>query len=92
MKEHSFDYTITSTSTKPSLFSDESTKISSIQLKYEKYQSPLSLWRTMVDEVRLLKVPIIEDDEEKFDLILLGMGSMAWSGGMYNCQPFCLYR
>ncbi len=46
----------------------------------------------MVDEVRLLKVPIIEDDEEKFDLILLGMGSMAWSGGMYNCQPFCLYR
>lgn len=51
----------------------------------------------MVDEVRLLKVPIMEDNEikqseEQFDLILLGMGSMAWSGGMHNCQPFCLYR
>ena len=24
--------------------------------------------------------------------IIIGLGCMAWSGGMYNAAPFCLYR
>lgn len=91
-KEHKFDYSTES----PSIFGR-----SSIQLKYSRYQRKLSPWNTMVDEVRILKIPIVEEmkgitdydnmGNNKFDYILLGVGSMAWSGGMYNCQPFCLY-
>lgn len=54
-----------------------------IQLKYYNHQSPISPWKTMVDELRLL--PGTSD-------VLLGMGSMAWSGGSANSAPFCLRR
>lgn len=54
---------------------------SSIYLDYSNYQSPLSPWRTMTDEVRCLP----SGD------VLLGFGAMAWSGGMLNAAPFCLY-
>ncbi len=88
---HKFDYSI-----EPSIFGK-----SSIRLNYSRHQGMFSLWKTMVDEVRLLKVPRVQvqavdkgggEIEEKFDVILLGIGSMAWSGGMYNGQPFCLYQ
>ena len=54
-----------------------------IQLRYFNHQSPISLWKTMVDELRL--IPGTKD-------VLLGMGSMAWSGGSANSAPFCLRR
>ncbi len=89
-KTHNFDYSITS-----SILGR-----SSIQLKYSPYQGNLSLWKTMVDELRIIEIPKVEKDSdssndqgvERSDYILLGMGSMGWSGGMYNCQPFCLYK
>ena len=88
-KTHNFAYTI-----QPSIFGG-----SSIQLKYSPYQGNLSLWKTMVDELRIIKVPKgkiersnQQNNGDNTDYILLGMGSMAWSGGMYNCQPFCLHK
>ncbi|CAJ1966786.1 unnamed protein product [Cylindrotheca closterium] len=54
-----------------------------IQLKYFNHQSPISPWKTMVDELRM--VPGTKE-------VLLGMGSMAWSGGSANSAPFCLRR
>ena len=72
-KEHSFDYTI------------EESKIHSgkpsVKLQYANYQSRFSLWKTMVDEVRV--VPGNSN-------VLIGFGAMAWSGGMKNSAPFCL--
>lgn len=55
----------------------------SIRLTYSKYQPPVSLWKTMIDEVRF--VPGTND-------VLIGFGSMAWSGGFANGAPFCLRR
>lgn len=52
------------------------------RLKYAEYQSSLSPWKTMVDEVRYL------GDTG----VMIGFGSMAWSGGMLNAAPFCLWR
>ena len=73
--EHSFDFSIASSKIVPNE--------QSIQLRYSKYQSPFSLWKTMVDEVRI--IPGNDD-------VLIGFGSMAWSGGMLNSAPFCLWR
>ena len=56
----------------------------SLRLTYASYQFPLSLWRTMEDELRVL--PATDGQ------VLLGMGHMAWSGGILNCSPFCLHR
>jgi hypothetical protein len=72
-EEHSFDYTTGESKIKKGT--------SSIILNYSKYQSPLSLWRTMTDEVRSLP----QGD------LLIGFGAMAWSGGMLNSAPFCLF-
>jgi hypothetical protein len=73
--EHSFDISI------------QESKIQcgkeSARLRYANYQSLVSLWRTMVDEVRFL--PGSTD-------VSIGFGSMAWSGGMLNSAPFCLWR
>ena len=55
----------------------------SVRIDYWNHQSPVSLWKTMRDEVR-----VIPGDVE----ILLGMGSMGWSGGSKNCSPFCMWR
>ena len=52
----------------------------SVVLDYSKYQFPLSLWWTMKDELRCLPCGV-----------LIGLGCMAWSGGMMNAAPFCLY-
>lgn len=65
-------------------FSIQESKIksgtTSVVLDYSKYQFPLSLWHTMKDEVRCLPCGV-----------LIGFGCMAWSGGMMNAAPFCLY-
>jgi hypothetical protein len=75
-KEHSFDFS-----------SQESSRIQSskpsVSLQYSNYQSTLSLWKTMTDEVRCLP-----GDTE----VLIGFGAMTWSGGMLNSAPFCLWR
>lgn len=55
-----------------------------VLLEYSKDHGFLSLWRSMKDEIRIL--PGSNGN------ILVGLGCMAWSGGMLNCQPFCLYR
>jgi hypothetical protein len=56
----------------------------SVQLQYYRYQSsPISLWYTMTDEIR----PVPNHPN-----VFIGMGCMAWSGGMLNAAPFCLWR
>ena len=57
----------------------------SLVLDYTNYQFPLSLWRTMMDEIRI--VPLDGDPR-----VLIGLGYMAWSGGRWNSSPFLLYR
>jgi hypothetical protein len=55
-----------------------------VVLDYSKSHGVLSLWRSMKDEIRIL--PGSDGN------VLVGLGCMAWSGGMLNCQPFCLFR
>ena len=78
--EHLFQYTLC-----PSRFLNDGSK--SILLKYSEYQGLFSLWKTMEDEVRILKPPT-----KGCDVILIGLGSMGWSGGFWNGAPFCLVR
>ena len=73
--EHAFDFSVDSSQVQPDA--------ESILVLYSKYQHPVSLWKTMVDEVRLL--PGSDD-------VMIGLGSMAWSGGGLNGAPFCLWR
>jgi len=75
-KNHNFDYSL-----QASVFGNQS-----IRLKYAKHQSLLSPWKTMNDEVRMLRIP----SSNKDDGILIGLGWMAWSGGSLNSAPFCL--
>mmetsp|Transcript_9915 Transcript_9915/g.9602 ORF Transcript_9915/g.9602 Transcript_9915/m.9602 type:complete len:263 (-) Transcript_9915:149-937(-) len=61
-----------------------------LSLKYANYQSPFSLWHSMRDEVRVLKL-------SNGDKILVGLGGMKWSGafwrdGMMNACPFLLWK
>jgi len=64
---------------------------SSMVLRYAKHQNFKStgwkflLWKSMVDEVRVLKL-----NDGQF--CLLGIGSMAWSGGVWNGSIFCLFK
>jgi len=74
----------------------------SICLNYSNYRStPLSLWYTMKDEVRFVNVPIPiptrpgqpePQHPQQQQSILIGLGSMLWSGGKLNCSPFLLWR
>ena len=77
--QHKFDY-----STSPSFFGGQG-----LVLKYKEYQGVLSPWRTMEDEVRVFR-PRSKGGGRQDACILLGMGSIAWSGGYFNSQPFCL--
>ena len=80
-KNHKFNYIISSSS----FFKGNK----SLQLSYKKYQKNLSLWKSMRDEIRVVKT--IRDGNSK-TMLLLGMGCMQWSGGMYNTAPFCLWK
>jgi len=51
----------------------------------------------MVDELRYLNVVVEEEKVKKArskttKKILLGIGSMAWSGGVWNGSPFLLEK
>lgn len=95
--EHEFEYSI-----RPSYLSDQTNVIG---LDYTKSQSRISLWKSMVDEIRIVDVQALrtkvcggcdgpqqpQEPDQQYQ-ILLGLGSMAWSGGMLNASPFCLYR
>lgn len=89
-QQHPFDYFI----------SESKLKGRGILLDYSRYQGILSPWKSMKDEVRILRrlrnVISEKDNCDNNDVeeitILLGVGSMAWSGGFLNCQPFCLVR
>lgn len=73
LSNHEFDYSLQESE----LHKDKRV----IKLRYANHQSPVSLWRTMTDEIRCL-------DENTF----IGFGAMAWSGGMLNSAPFLLLR
>lgn len=60
-------------------------------LDYSSYQEKFSPWKTMVDEVRVLRCNSHDDESDDYS-ILLGMGSLGWSGAFLNSQPFCLAR
>jgi hypothetical protein len=71
----------------------------SICLDYTQHQGRLSLWRGMKDEIRILPISssyTIHQNKNSMNTneydILIGLGSLSWSGGIYNCSPFCLYR
>lgn len=78
--QHEFDYTLEKSGIGAS-------KSPSISLSYSKYQFPLSLWHSMTDVLRC--VPVGDGDDVQ---VLIGFGSMAWSGGKLNASPFCLWR
>ena len=78
--EHQFDFSIAPSRLDPN-------KSSSVMLIYSKYQNLFSLWKTMVDELRVLKLPGDSSVE-----VMICMGCMGWSGGMLNASPFCLWR
>jgi hypothetical protein len=71
-------------------------------LDYNRYQPWYSPWRTMTDEIRVVRLSspspssflgVAPGDGEGSDgTVLLGWGCMKWSGGILNASPFCLYR
>jgi len=76
--EHHFDFKIS-----PS----ERFEGKAVSIIYEKYQPMLSPWKSMKDEVRILRRRSKRRSREG---ILLGLGSMGWSGSFWNSAPFCL--
>ena len=78
--EHEFDFSI--------LLSRVLKGADSLGLSYRAYQITLSLWWEMRDELRILR----GFDRKKDSEILIGFGSMSWSGGHLNSAPFCLIK
>ena len=86
-KEHQFEYDIDDSRLPPCN--------PCISIDYSKYQHDFSLWKSMKDEVRMLPSAIksaSEHSEAVVYEVMIGLGSMTWSGGILNCSPFCLYR
>lgn len=81
--QHNFNYEIT-----PSNLAKG--KVKSLRLTYVISQNFPSLWSTMNDELRFLRVP--SKTGNSCHGILIGIGSMAWSGGVWNGSPFCLWN
>mmetsp|Transcript_6694 Transcript_6694/g.13625 ORF Transcript_6694/g.13625 Transcript_6694/m.13625 type:complete len:263 (+) Transcript_6694:14-802(+) len=66
---------------------------SCIVLDYSPHQNPISLWKTMRDELRFVPLPSKSaGSDQNGKYLMVGMGSLAWSGGLWNGTPFCLYR
>ena len=87
---HAFDVSVQPSRLRPDL--------QSIQLRYHRRRCPkittthhlsFLLWTTMVDELRI--VPVQEHEDASVE-VLLGLGSLAWSGGVWNASPFVLWR
>jgi hypothetical protein len=80
---HKFDYSL-----EPSHLSSN---LQSLELRYRKHQHfskggwTSLLWKSMVDEVRMVEC-------SNGECLLLGFGTMGWSGGIWNGSPFLLYR
>lgn len=95
-EEHQFDTNVEASR----LFSIHTTENDdnsnqSVVIRYNKYQSFFSLWKTMIDEVRVLKYfddSTLSNGDENAIEVMIGFGCMAWSGGVLNSSPFCLYR
>lgn len=83
--EHLFDMRLQTSKLDRSKNDNTQKSPDSLVLEYTAHQSPLSLWRTMMDEVRI--VPLDGDTR-----VLIGLGYMAWSGGRLNASPFLLFR
>mmetsp|Transcript_11311 Transcript_11311/g.14891 ORF Transcript_11311/g.14891 Transcript_11311/m.14891 type:complete len:247 (+) Transcript_11311:25-765(+) len=88
MQYHEFDFNLEESrllpkDVPPSAF----TGSSCIALDYTAHQPILSLWKSMRDEVRPVPLP----DSAGYQL-MVGIGCMAWSGGLRNGTPFCLWR
>jgi hypothetical protein len=92
-REHRFDISLERSRLVPAAATEHHQPLS-IVLRYGPYQrNPLSPWKTMRDEIRVVSATAGSDDgQHQQQILLLGMGCMAWSGGMLNCSPFCLYR
>lgn len=84
-QRHAFDYEIANSKLLPE---DNNKNNLCLRVNYAKYQSlPISLWASMRDELRVVDV-----DADKSNVVLIGVGSMGWSGGALNCSPFLLER
>lgn len=99
-ERHLFDYSQSTSRLQPHK--------QSIILDYQRYQHFLSPWKTMKDEIRVLKPTTSNNSPRKSErkmknmhhdiqhhqepAIMIGFGSMGWSGGKWNCQPFCLIQ
>jgi hypothetical protein len=81
--DHGFDYEVVSSSSL-SAAGGGSAAAAAVVIRYGRHQPFFSLWRSMRDELRVLP--------GSDGTILIGLGSMAWSGGPLNAAPFCLYR
>ena len=84
-KRHAFDYDL-----KPSRVFPGTANRDSLCLDYSRYQSlPISLWSSMKDEMRVVRVEQNEE-ESSTHVVMVGMGWMEWSGGPLNCSPFLI--
>lgn len=86
LSKHCFDYGIAD-----STLSKKTRPLLAVLLRYANHQRVATsgwksiLWRSMVDEVRMVNCI-------NGECVLLGLGSMAWSGGVWNASPFVLWR
>ncbi|KAL7576299.1 hypothetical protein ACA910_018122 [Epithemia clementina (nom. ined.)] len=89
LKCHEFGFSQEPSRLLMSVGPDESalTGSSCVALTYSPYHPGLSLWKSMRDELRLVPLPSSSNVQ-----ILIGLGYMAWSGGIRNASPFCLWR
>eukprot|EP01083_Nonionella_stella_P131573 399822_1 len=94
--EHSFAISIAPSSLRRRRNDNDDGNSKSIMLNYSPYQGILSPWKTMVDELRVLKPPSLNTSKSKSRKddrgILLCVGSMAWTGGYWNGTPFLLVQ
>merc|ERR1712071_239714 len=82
--DRTFEYELS-----PSVFDSRT----SLKLKYTNHvPNPVSWMKTMVDELRFVEVVVDDNEKKNKAFVLLGMGSMAWSGGAWNAAPFLLMQ
>jgi hypothetical protein len=90
---HSFDVSYEATRFPISAPANATANDKSIMLRYRRHQPGWwSPWSSMVDELRVVPSP---GDASRRDMaavpeLLLGFGSVGWSGGIYNAAPFLL--
>lgn len=95
--KHDFEYCLRESAL--GLTTGNTNSNTSLCLKYTNHQAPLSLWYTMQDELRIVTLPktvlastLSNEAQQQQQQVLLGIGYMAWSGGIWNASPFVLWR